>query len=411
MAVKYWKGGAQAIAQITTVTWSAYAAGQTYSVTINDKTVSYVAGASTASDVVAGLIAAIQSAAEVEFSQMTVSGTTSLIFTGNNPGEPTTIEADATTGTPTVTATQAATGPNHFNNADNWIGGALPSAADELWFTNSSYSVLYGLDQSGTNYGNVYIDSTFSGEIGLPVQNALGYREYRPRYLKLGDGSSPFAVTIGMGNGGQPPRVNLDYNGAQVTTRVYGSGVGDANEAPILIHNTGANSQLDVYGGTVAVAADSAGYLLSLRLTPADSTSSTQVRVTVDADVAVTTALHAGGDLQILGAVTTYLGSTNAVARFLLAATCTNITVAGGAIVYWESTTNISGTVTVQTQGTVDFSRNGSGKTVANATCFAGGAIRDPLGIVTWTNGIDLDGCGISETTIDVGRGRTLDIS
>ena len=407
MAVVKWKGGAQAVAQVTTITFSAYTSGQTYTVVINGKSVSYTAGASTAADVSSGLQAAIAASGGAEFSTMTASGTTSLILTSNNPGEPTTITASATGGiTATVTATTAATGPNHFNNANNWIGGALPSAGDDLVFEDSSYGVLYALEDT-TNYGDITIDSTFTGEIGLPVQNAAGYREYRPRFLKLGDGTSSYALTVGLGTGRQPPRVFIDANAADVAAKIYNSGNSATEETPIVIKNTGSASTLDVYAGKVYIDADSAGDLANLRITPDDG-GSNNVYVLIDETVDAGVIVQTGGVLEVRGVASSIDASNNAKARFVLAAACPVIVVANGATVYWESTAGVTTSISVHARGSVDFARNGAAKTVAAAVLYASGSITDPLGIVTWTTGVDLLGCSIQDVTLDLGRSRTI---
>jgi len=407
MAVIKWKGGAQAVAQVTTITFSAYTSGQTYTVVINGKSVSYTAAASTAADVVSGLQAAIAASGGAEFSTMTASGTTTLILTGNNPGEPTTITASATGGiTATVTATTAATGPNHFNNANNWIGGALPSAADDLVFEDSTYSVLYALEDT-TNYGDITIDSTFTGEIGLPVQNATGYREYRPRFLKLGDGTSSYALTVGLGTGRQPTRVLIDANAADVAAKIYNSGQGISDEMPIVIKNTGGASTLDVYSGKVHVDADSSGSLTTLRITPADG-GNNNVYVLIDETVAAGAIIQTGGMLEVRGSASSIDASNNAQARFLLAAACPVIVAATGGTVYWESTAGVTTSINVHFGGSIDFARNVSAKTVAACVLYAGGTIKDPSGIVTWTTGVDLLGCSIRDVTLDLGRGRTI---
>ncbi len=407
MAVVKWKGGAQAVAQVTTITFSAYTSGQTYTVVINGKSVSYTAAASTAADVSSGLQAAIAASGGAEFSTMTASGTTSLILTSNNPGEPTTITASATGGiTATVTATTAATGPNHFDNANNWIGGALPSAGDDLVFEDSSYGVLYALEDTD-NYGDITIDSTFTGEIGLPVQNATGYREYRPRFLKLGDGTSSYALTVGLGTGRQPPRVFIDANLADVTAKIYNSGNSATDEMPIVLKNTGSASTLDVYAGKIHVDADSAGDLANLRITPADG-GSNNVYVLIDEAVDAGVIVQTGGVLEVRGVASSIDASNNAQARFVLAAACPIIVAANGATVYWESTAGVTTSISVHARGSVDFARNGAAKTVAAAVLYASGSITDPLGIVTWTTGVDLLGCGIQDVTLNLGRGRTI---
>ena len=411
MALKKWRGGAAAIAQVTRITFSAYTSGQTYTCTINGKSISYTAGASTLADVAAGLVAAWLASTYPEFVEVTPSSSSGLLLTGVYAGEPFEVSATATGGiTSTVASVTACTGPNWFTDPVNWEGGVAPAATDDLLFADSTFSCLYGIVDVVNNYGDITIDSTYAGAaIGLPINHTRGYREYRPRFLKLGDGSSAFAVTIGLGTGRQPSRVLIDANGADVALAIYGSVNTSGDDEPIMLHNPGALSEVDVYSGTLRVDADTSGELAELRITPG-SQSQNSIKVVVTERVDAGVIVQSGGTLEVRGDSTSYNGSAQAIVDFVLASTCPTITVATGAEARWRSSAGITTKLNVYSEGKITFAGSGAAKTVTAADIYNRGSIDDPLGIVTWTAGIALKGCSLSECTINLGRNRTINV-
>ena len=409
MAIKTWRGGAAAVTQITTITYSAYTSGETYTLTINSKDVTFLATVSTIANVIAGLVAAIAASAEPEFAEFSAVSNSGLVLTGNTAGNPFVITSTATDSiTATVTATQASTGPNFFNNADNWEGGSVPSAADDLVFSGSSVSLEHALVDA-TIYGNITIDSTYSGNIGLPADNVGGYREYRPRFLKLGDGSSAFSVIIGQGTGRQSNLIQIDGNNATVNAAIYNTGNSTTSDFPVVIKNTDNSSVCDVFGGSVKFDADTSGALSQLRVTPGQGANGVQVEASTT--VACGTVTAAGGSLAIRGSATLLKASDGAQVTLSNAATCPTVNVSSGATVFWSSTAGITTKAFVFHQGTLDFSLSASTKAVQACDLFYGGIVRDPIGIVTYTTSIVLQGAKLSEVQLDVGRGRTIGIS
>jgi roadblock/LC7 domain-containing protein len=101
MSTRGWAGGAAKVAQVSTFTvGGTYADGQTYSVTINGKVVSYtsVTADSANADAAVGLLAALQASAYPEFLEITWASVSSLVISGtaNTAGKPFT----ATSGPP-----------------------------------------------------------------------------------------------------------------------------------------------------------------------------------------------------------------------------------------------------------------------------------------------------------------------
>ncbi len=84
-------------------------------------------------------------------------------------------EASAS-GTITINTTQAATGPHHWDNGDNWSTGAVPASSDEVYVESANSIIKYGLPTSLT------LDRFVCrlGQVGLPDRNPAGYTSIVP---------------------------------------------------------------------------------------------------------------------------------------------------------------------------------------------------------------------------------------
>lgn len=406
MATKRWIGGAAAVAQVTTITYSTINTGVTYSVICNGKTLSFLSTTSTAADIYAGVAAAVTAAGTSfpEFKDFTAtSSAAGLVLTGVTAGMPFTVTASATSGSATVTETTAATGPNHFNAATNWEGGSAPSAADDLELDLSIYPILYALTP-GANYASITI--TAVGQIGLPTVNSRGYREYRTRFLTLNGGGGSITVTVRKSTSNAATLMNLSLASLVMTGKVYSTGSAGGNTSqdyPLTIHNPGTNSTLFVQEGRVSLSADSAVTITSLKVA-SDSSVQAQTNTYVLAGTTINCgAVTASGnvEVEVRGAASSADASQGATVKVSLAATCPIVKV-NNAKTVWSSTANVSTSIDCYDGGTVVFSDVGA-KSVAAATCYAGGTIKDPLGTVTWTTGIRLSGCRLDDVDIDIG--------
>jgi trimeric autotransporter adhesin len=84
MALKTWMPRARAVAEVHTITPANVEVGDVFTITINGKTVSFTATATTVANVTAGLAAAWALATEAEFTEITASDqTTHLRLTHN----------------------------------------------------------------------------------------------------------------------------------------------------------------------------------------------------------------------------------------------------------------------------------------------------------------------------------------
>lgn len=117
MATKIFRGDAPAVAQVTHITPTAVEIGDIFTLTINQKSISYTAAAATVGDVVAGLVAAWNASTIPEFAEITASaGSGYVILTADTPGKPFTVTASTTnTGTGNVSVTEDTKGVEPTN--------------------------------------------------------------------------------------------------------------------------------------------------------------------------------------------------------------------------------------------------------------------------------------------------------
>lgn len=411
MATRYWVGRAASVAQVTKIVYSVVAASNTYSVTINGKTVSFTTTTAVLADLVDGLVAAWSASAEPEHQEMiaaqrldpTLSG---LELTAVTAGVPVTVTAAATTGIATVTQPTAASGPNFWNLAANWDGGTLPAAADDLVVKDTAVSILYGLTDT-TNYTSLSIDASFVGQVGLPSTNVNGYPEYRTQSLTLGSGSA-IAVNIGYGLGTFPSLVKLNLNASNATVTQFGgvsSNAGNVFQTEII--TAAASSTYRVYGGSMLIDSLTSATITSLDLIKRDSSQAPPYVKATNA-ITVTTVTSYGGTGLFEGPVTTLVARETSTITSAKAAASATVRVGSGSLLNWESSGGITTKLHVEAGGTVDFGRVGTTKTVAACDCYANGTILDPIDKVTFTTGIVLVACRLANVTLDVGLGNTI---
>jgi hypothetical protein len=410
MAKRYWTGRAASTTQVTKVVFSLVTIGATYSVTINGKSVSYTAATAVLGDLIDALVAAWSSSAEPEHQEMTAARRedptlSGLQLTGNTAGVPYTVTASATSGTATVTTPTTASGPNFWNVAANWDGSTLPTTADDLILRDTDVSVLYGLTDT-TNYASISIEASYTGAVGLPDTNALGYPEYRSTFLTLGTGSA-ITVNLGYGDGSYASLIRLNTNASNTTLTVFGATSNTSSSYPIELKNPGTGSTARIYGGGVKFDATTSGVLATLDVIERSNSGATPVVRCTDL-VTVTTATCYGGRVLLEATVSTLVARENAIVTIAKAAAAATVKTSSNAIVYWESSGNITTKLHVEANGTIDFSRVGTTKTVAACDLYRSGVLLDPIDKVTFTTGVVLMACRLADVTLDLGVGVTI---
>lgn len=250
MAKKTFLGSAQAVAQVNTVTISGtWASTETAYITVGNKTVTYVAGTGETTTTVAEGLVALCQAADGEFLDATWEQDGAVITMTGNEGVPITISAGdtAAAGAATAASVTSATGPWHWDNAQNWSGGTVPATNDEIYFIHEDRYARYGLPTDSFNR----LDVKFGG-LGLPEVNTGGYAEYRTKRPTL----TCAAVNIGIAGDG-PEIVKLDLASTNAAVRVYGSKQPLADElstVDLLLNHSSA--VVSVMGGNVGIAAN-----------------------------------------------------------------------------------------------------------------------------------------------------------
>lgn len=427
MAMRVFEGEAAAVAQVDTITVAlTWAGADTATVTINGKDLVLTVGTDTTTAQVATAIKEMingdaqtgtgdhtfgETGDDVpEFQGITATVVASVVScTADVAGTPFTMTATEVTagdGTATLAPGTANQSPNDWSNAANWSGdpGAVPVDADDVVIENSSVSILYGLDQSAVSLNSLTIKPTFTGNLGLPRNNAAGYVEYFDTYLVTSAAADATTCTYNIDAGGSG-RIRLDTNTGQSEINVYGSGTrAEADVPAILIKGTHAANVLNLNKGDVGLAffGGEAATAATIRVGYRDAVAS-DCDLVVGAGATTTTLVQIGGDVEILSNLTT---ATIAAGTLTIGddATVTTLNVDGGTV-YYESD-GICGTANVA--GTLDFRRDIRARTVTNANLYEGGAIQDPAATVTWTNGIDLQHCGLGDVTLDWGEHRTV---
>jgi len=288
MATRTWIANAVNVKQVTTVAVSGtWATNDTATITINGKDLTVTIGANTSTAQVATSIqeafmgetltdTSASSSPSIadsggqsmpEFAEITATVDSSTVtFTSNTAGVPFTISVSETTagsgalGSPTEAT--AATGKNHFDNADNWSGGSVPVDADDIVFDGnvSTESCLYGLSQSSVTPASITVMQSFTGDIGLPERRQSGtstYDEYRETYLTLGNSgdATNTAIQIGEGSGSGPRRLKLNTGSGQITMDVFNSGsTKDAGLTAIQWKGTHASNSINIRKGSFGAA-------------------------------------------------------------------------------------------------------------------------------------------------------------
>ena len=408
MAFKRWLGRAGAVAEVHTVTISTGAGwgnDDTITLTINGKdlvitvqtlltnpqiatTVQEAWENLTFTDTTATKIPADGGQGFAEHAEITATVSGSVVtLTHDTDGTPftLTVATSDTGGIATITLIKA-TGPNHWDDVDNWeheSGNDLPgvNAGDEVIIENSDVSILYQLNQFSilNDLTSLTIARNYTGDIGLPRLNAGGYVEYRTTYLKIPVG----IVTIGRGEGSGSGRIKLDTHddAAAVLVVNTGSGAESGELEALLLKGANVANTLTVLDGSVAVAAfdDDVAELASLLVTAGS------VRVGKGVGATIATVKNVSGNVSLYSDVTTV---TNSGGTLLLGGTAamTTVLLQGGTCRY-ASSANI-GTLTIggPVGAIFDASLENSARTITTLNVKPNMRIDDPLRTLTYTN-------------------------
>lgn len=414
MATVIWRGDAELVAQESRATPDNVQVGDIFTLTCGETTISFTASATTAANVIAGLLALWNASTAPELAEITASdGTTYLKLLADTAGKPFTVTSSATNGgdadtqTLVITTPVAAAGPNCWDTAANWSSGAVPVGDDDIVIEDSDVDILYGLNQTGITADSLTIRASYTGSIGLPLINESGttdYAEYRPTALII----SPDVITIGGGDGDGSPFIAINTEAVTTALTVYSTGSATyESHGALQWVGTSASNTVTVLKGDVGIATHGGevATVATLTVSYLDSQDSDASVVCGDG-VTLTTIVQSGGTLDVSSNITTltqqggtcYVGGT---------ATITTASIQAGILEHASSGTVT--TLNVGSLGTANFNRSMAARTVTSTNAYAGCTIYDPHKKVTWTNGIDAVQCNpFTDCSINLGPHITV---
>jgi hypothetical protein len=379
MAVYNWLARALARAQLVTITFAlTWAAADTATVTINGKSVTYTAVGASTTTAATGLYTLLAAATAPEFTAITWANPSNGVITATSavagiPFTLTATEVTAGNGTCTAVVTTAATGPNHWDDVNNWEGATVPTTGDTANVNLSLGSVFWGLDQNTVTLAslNVYTTSQTTNTLGLPKINAAGYTEYLDDYLKI----SATAWVIDADS----PRVKINFGSVAFSGEVRRSGSSADPPTPaVLIRGTSTSNVLDVPAGTVGAA-----YYFGEAFAAATITVGPAGTLTLGSGTTTATTITSLGTLISNGVFTTlYTVGGQSVVNGAPGATTIDVT--GGTLVCAFSGTAANVLVG---PGTLDATTDTTARTFTNTTIRRDGVITDlPQPTITYTN-------------------------
>lgn len=426
MASVAWVGNGQNIAQVTTLVVNAVAVGGTLSATINGKSITYTCVTGDTTATAATNWQALLTASDVppEFGEIdwTVSGST-ITATAGTPGTPYTLTKSQSGGaTCTLTTTVANSSQSDLTNAANWnrLGiPALPTTGDDVIIANTAVPILWNLDGlSGVLLNSWTRYQSFTGTIGLPENNPLGYVEYRPTYLELGSNVNPaldgFALTLGPGEGSGPTRERYDMQSYRTNFVAIAAGAPEDAYSIRFLGSHGENN-LKITNVSVGVA------MLPTETFPTGATIGTATvdgGGTLDCGTGCTfSGTGGGGSITITGGTSTLFCVPNIVARnnatVTLSApdgTYSTITAVNGVQMTITCAMTIT-SLTLQKSSNLDASQNLGDVTITSSTMDGDTCqILDPNNTITFTNATTVAG-QVSSGPITFTGSRTLKLT
>jgi trimeric autotransporter adhesin len=386
MTTKIWSGNAAPVTQVTTLTPASPIENDTFTVTVNNKQVSYQTALGTVADVCNGLATALANCAFAEFKEFVPQSTGGTItLTGLTAGVPfTATPSVVTSGSATFTAavTLPCTGPNFWDNAANWSTNSIPANGDDVVFSSGNVACTYNLTQSSITLESLILYQGYTGTIGLPLSNNKGYYEYRPTELAV----SATTINVGQLTGQGSGRVKLNVGVNACTLNIYATGQPlDQGNPALTWRGTSGSNVVNVNKGQVGIAffPGNTATVESLNIGYVSNVTG-DAQLTVGAGTLLTTVTQNGGNVTLYGGMTTLLVTAGACVVYGTGPV-SNLTVNQSGSVTWNSTGTVGGNPVVADKGVLDFSKDQQAKTVTNPIQKYGDAsqVLDPYQVVT----------------------------
>lgn len=405
MATAYWIGAAPETAGVITLTPGSVSATDTFTVTFaNGRAFTFTSVAGTVAEVCTGLVALLAASDDPLVAELTYEDDVTLITVTGPPGKSFFLTPSSSGGSLTANTVTAATGPNWWTNVKNWDAGAAPGNGDTVIIDNSDVSILYGIDATSVGaitLAELRIGAGFTGDIGLPEQDAEGYLNtgYRVTYLE----APATLVNIGQGVGNGSGRLKLNQGSVATTVTVYSTGQPkESGVESVVWVGTNANNVVNVLSGSVGVcvvpsvsstSANTAATVATFRASATENLQPPQFRIGLG--TTLTTLVQEGGVgiCNVGGTTITKLGGT-----LTLIGT-------GG----WTTITNF-GDLFDQSSGAITTLHNpgkyvredARTKTIGTTNVYVGSEVSDRSRGVTWTT-FNFNRCRMTDLKLDLG--------
>jgi hypothetical protein len=383
-----------------------------FSLTVGNKKFIAVAptspNAATTAAAIYALLTGISASLNLEFAGLSYSFTSGNAFftiTGATgvPFEIATAvgSGNAGSGTFTWSDTVAASGPNFANVAANWSTGSVPANGDDVYLTNSSISILYGLEMSGVALNSLNCDATYTGLVGLPRNRGQSgsqqTAEYLPQYWEVGSAS----VNINTGGG----RFKLNTGSGGTAMQITGAASSaETGIKSILWLGTGENTASISKGSFAAANFPGETATISSLNQEWQTNQSGDTDVRLGPGCAISTVNKTGGALEINSAVTTLVQNGKGT-TILNGGAHGALTVFAGSLLFGEIASYAS--LTVDDGGTADFRRGGGAITGAETSLSGNYTFLDPGKRVAFTNPITVGSPG-AQADLDLGSSYHL---
>ena len=417
MANNVWVAKQKKTAQVNTITPASVTVGNTFSVTINLKSITFTATGTTVAGVVTGLVALLEASEEPEFAEITwTDSTTCVTATADDPGKPFTQTSSSATGSGSaghsnVTATTTAnTSPSDVNDALNWSAGTTPATGEDVYIDGTIQTpLLWNLGSLSAQTLATLNISLNAPQIGLPEldEDGTAYTQYRGVYFAIGATICNIG-TGGDGNGLQMCKLN--FGSVQTTTTVFNTGSpSESNRQAVTLKGTHASNLLIQQAGSVGIAVLGGELSTFVTIHLGQVGGGSQPTLVLGPGLTNTTINQNNGSLLLQSAITT-LNHKGASSEIRGSGAITTINQSAGSIVHKGT-----GTVTTYnlTGGQVDFGDAGPAITVSACKLFGNCQWYDKGYRVAYTAGLALQGGARLVGTdggsvlIDIGPGRT----
>lgn len=411
----FWAPNQASVAQVRQYTFTApNSIGNSYSATINGKTVSYLSvSGDTAVTVAAALFALLSNPSVAELSEIQFANPSNGVMTATAkvPGTPFAIvgvAASLVLSTGNGLANGIATlelipnaSPSDVNDPQNWLRVTapapgvrqLPQNGDDEVIANTAVSMLWNLDKLSAVQRNTFTRwQSMTGTIGLPENNPNGYVEWRATYYKLSgpQGSIPagglqMVLGYNSGSGNGPTRERYDLGSQQYTLAVLAAG-NAADEYGVRILGVHTQNTMTVLGGVSVAVAMLAGETSKLNNVTVDGNATLGIGPGVTWTAAATLTMY--GATSIINAAPSTLqlsnGANCTISTDLL--TWPAVNMQGGSTLTMLAGGIIT-TLVMTTSSAIDKSQDARGLTITNSTIDGDTCdVNDPLNAIVWTN-------------------------